>query len=82
MRTINYDEHVERIVEKIKEKSMRPRTTGKSRLDMPLRSNKMHDPQEEIALFLLDYYRWRKALASGEIEKLDPRRYRMKWVHG
>ncbi|SIN79337.1 hypothetical protein SAMN05444368_1969 [Acetomicrobium flavidum] len=82
MRTINYDEHVERIVEKIKEKSMRQRMTGKSRLDMPLRSNKMHDPQEERALFLLDYYRWRKALASGEIEKLDPRRYHMKWVQG
>lgn len=82
MRTINYDEHVERIVEKIKEKSMRPRTTGKSRLDMPLRSNKMRDPQEKIALFLLDYYRWRKALASGEIEKLGPRRYHMKWVQG
>jgi len=82
MRTINYDEHVERIVEKIKEKSMRLRSTGKSRLDMPLRSDKMRDQQEKIALFLLDYYRWRKALASGEIEKLDPRRYRMKWVHG
>ena len=76
MRKINYDEHVE----KIKEKSMRLRTTGKSCLDMSLRSTKMRDPQEEIALFLLDYYRWRKALASGEIEKLGPRRYRMKWT--
>ena len=47
MRTINYDEHVERIVEKIKEKSMRLRSTGKSRLDMPLRSGKMRDPQLE-----------------------------------
>ena len=47
MRTINYDEHVERIVEKIKEKSMRLRSTGKSRLDTPLRSGKMRDPQLE-----------------------------------
>jgi hypothetical protein len=63
VRTINYDEHVE----KVKENSMRLRTIGKSRLDMLLRSSKMRDPQEEIALFLLDYYRWRKALASGGI---------------
>jgi len=63
VRTINYDEHVE----KVKENSMRMRTTGKFCIDTPLRTGKMRDPQEEIALCLLDYYRWRKALASGGI---------------
>jgi len=48
--------------------------------DKPPRSGKARDPEESVVLFLLDYNRWQKALAIGEIEKLGPRRYRMRWT--
>ncbi len=76
MRKINYDEYVE----KMRKKSIHLRMASDARVGKPLRSGKARDPEENVVLFLLDYNRWQKALASGEIEKLGPRRYRMKWT--
>ncbi|WP_092471362.1 hypothetical protein [Desulfotruncus arcticus] len=40
------------------------------------RFHKPRDPEEDLTLFMLDKIRWQKALASGRIEKIGPRRYR------
>lgn len=64
------------------EKRVRPRAvevhlaaaaTSAGRL--PLR--RPRDPQEEEVLTELDILRWKKALESGLLEKLGPRRYRL-----
>ena len=76
MRKLNYDEYIE----KMRKRSLRLRMASDACRDKPLHSGKARDPEENVVLFLLDYNRWQKALASGEIEKLGPRRYRMKWT--
>jgi len=42
---------------------------------LPLR--RPRDPQEEEVLAQLDILPWQKALASGKLEKLGPRKYRL-----
>ena len=76
MRKLNYDEYIE----KMRKRSLRLYVANDARRDKLLRSGKARDPEENVVLFLLDYNRWQKALASGEIEKLGPRRYRMRWT--
>jgi len=76
LRKLNYDEYIE----KMRKRSLRLYVANDARRDKLLRSGKARDPEENVVLFLLDYNRWQKALASGEIEKLGPRRYRMRWT--
>ena len=76
MRKLNYDEYIE----KMRKRSLRLYVANDARRDKLLRSGKARDPEENVVLFLLDHNRWQKALASGEIEKLGPRRYRMRWT--
>ena len=73
-RKLNYDEYIE----KMRKQSLHLHVASDAHRGKPLRLGKVRDPEENVVLFLLDYNRWQKALASGEIEKLGPRRYRMK----
>ncbi|TYP52512.1 hypothetical protein [Thermosediminibacter litoriperuensis] len=41
---------------------------------------KPRDPEETFVLFLLDYKRWQRALETGAISEIAPRRYRLDWM--
>jgi len=71
---VNYDEYISRL----KKKSSHFYTACVAHLGKSPRSGKCRAVEEDIVLFLLDYKRWQKSLANGSIEKVGPRRYRMK----
>ncbi|WP_078060273.1 hypothetical protein [Desulfotomaculum copahuensis] len=71
MRIINYDNYIEHL----RKKSLHVYTRWAAQTKA-VRSRKPRDPEEDIALFLLDRKRWQQALASGRLEKVGPRRYR------
>lgn len=74
MRKIDYDE----FIGQLRKKSLRLYTRWSAQKGRSLSSRKPRDPEEDAALFLLDVRRWQEALASGRIEKVGPRRYRLR----
>lgn len=72
MRKVNYDGYME----KLRVKSLQLYTQWAASGNSSARSSKPREQEEDVMLFLLDYLRWQKALDSGMIEKIGPRRYR------
>ncbi len=71
---VNYDEYIERL----KKKSSQLYTAWAASARRAVSSGRRRDSEEDIVLFLLDYKRWQKSLADGTIEKVGPRRYRLR----
>ncbi|MGB9975952.1 hypothetical protein [Thermovenabulum sp.] len=44
------------------------------------KKRRLRDPEESFILFLLDYKRWEKALKTGAIVEIGPRRFRLDWT--
>jgi hypothetical protein len=74
MDRVNYDEYINRL----KKKSSRFHIAWEAQFGRGARSGRPRDAEEDIVLFLLDRKRWQKALADGSVEKIGPRRYRMR----
>jgi hypothetical protein len=72
LRKVNYDRHIENL----RVKSLHLYTQWATSVNRLTHTNKPRDPEEDIILFFLDYQRWQKALSTGLIEKIGPRRYR------
>jgi hypothetical protein len=72
VRNINYDTYIKQL----QKKSHHIYTRWAAQTGKTLFSRKPRDPGEDITLFLLDRKRWQRALASGCLEKVGPRRYR------
>ncbi len=71
---VNYDEYINRL----KKKSSRFHITWEAQFGRGAHSSGPRDAEEDLVLFLLDRKRWQKALADGNVEKISPRRYRMR----
>ena len=74
MGRVDYDEYINRL----KKRSSRFHISWEAQFGKSPRSNRPRDAEEDIVLFLLDRKRWQKALADGSVEKVGPRRYRMR----
>lgn len=72
MRKVDYDHYIKQL----RKKSLRLCTSWARQAGPDRSSRKPRDPEEDIALFILDQKRWQQALASGRLEKTGPRRYR------
>jgi len=69
---INYNDYIKNM----RAKSLQLYTRHAALTPKIARTKKPRDLQEDLILFLLDYQRWQKALATGRIEKKGARRYR------
>jgi len=74
MLRVNYDDYVNGL----KKKALRLYTAWAASAGEFKSFGKPKSPEEDAVLFLLDWVRWQGSLAGGSIEKVGPRRYRMK----
>jgi len=72
LRKIEYGNYIAQL----RKKSLRLCTSWARQAGPACSSRKPRDPEEDIALFILDRKRWQQVLASGRLEKTGPRRYR------